>query len=87
MLQPVPKTGPRPAAAKLRLLPPETKWSEAEELGPLGPIFDQDMANLPYVQKGLRAARKPGITLGNYQEIRIRQLHATLDAYVARPAD
>ena len=43
------------------------------------------MGNLPWVQKGIRAARKPGVTLGNYQEIRIRQMHATLDRYLADP--
>jgi phenylpropionate dioxygenase-like ring-hydroxylating dioxygenase large terminal subunit len=83
MLTPVPKDAPCPPAAKLHLLDPETKWSEAEELGPLGAIFDQDMGNLSWVQKGIRAARKPGVTLGNYQEIRIRQMHATLDRYLA----
>lgn len=86
LLQPAPLDEPRPTPAKMRLLPPDMKWSDAEELGPLGAIFDQDMGNLPHVQKGLRATRKPGVTLGNYQEIRIRQLHATLDTYLAKPA-
>jgi hypothetical protein len=87
LLQPVPKNGPCPAPAKMRLLSPEMKWSEAAELGPLGAIFDQDMGNLPWVQKGLRAARKPGVTLANYQEIRLRQLHDTLDRYLSKPPE
>jgi len=45
-------------------------------------VFDQDMSNIPFVQKGLRAARKQGVTLGNYQESRIRHLHRTLDRYL-----
>ena len=33
--------------------------------------------------KGLKTTRKPGTTLANYQENRIRQFHQTLDAYLA----
>jgi hypothetical protein len=35
------------------------------------------------VQRGLHAARKPGITLANYQESRIRHFHGTLDGYIS----
>ena len=38
---------------------------------------------MPMVQKGMKSARK-GLTLGNYQEIRLRHMHQTLDAYLAR---
>ena len=31
---------------------------------------------MPRVQKGMKTARK-GVTLGNYQEIRLRHMHAT----------
>ena len=34
------------------------------------------------VQRGLETTRKPGITLSNYQESKIRWLHAKLDAAV-----
>jgi hypothetical protein len=33
-------------------------------------------------QKGFKAARKKAQTLGNYQEIRVRRLHKTLDTYL-----
>ena len=33
--------------------------------------------------KGLKTARKPGVTLANYQENRIRHFHRTLDEYMA----
>jgi phenylpropionate dioxygenase-like ring-hydroxylating dioxygenase large terminal subunit len=82
MLMPVPPAGPRPAPAVMRLLGENEEWTDAPELGPLGPIFKQDMNNMPFVQRGLRAARKPGITLANYQESRIRHLHKTLSAYL-----
>ena len=46
-------------------------------------VYDQDTGNMERQQKGFYAARKPGVTLGNYQEIRIRHLHQTLDRYLS----
>jgi Ring hydroxylating alpha subunit (catalytic domain) len=46
-------------------------------------VADQDTDNLRRIQKGLKASRKPGVTLARYQESRIRHFHATLDAYLA----
>jgi hypothetical protein len=48
----------------------------------LANVFNQDGANLPQVQKGLRASKKGTVTLGNYQEIRIRHFNRTLDKYL-----
>jgi len=45
-------------------------------------VFNQDGANLPQVQKGLKASKKGAVTLGNYQEVRIRHFHQTLDKYL-----
>ena len=57
----------------------------AEVLGPgLANVFNQDGANLPQVQKGLKASRKGTVTLGNYQEVRIRHFHQTLEKYINR---
>lgn len=76
-------SGPRPAPAPVHHLGLDDPWTEArDELGPLADIFEQDTSNLGRVQRGLRATRKPGITLGNYQEIRIRQFHQELDRWV-----
>ncbi len=44
---------------------------------------NQDMENLPYVQDGLKASKSGWVELANYQEIRIRQFHQTLDKYLA----
>jgi hypothetical protein len=33
-------------------------------------------------QQGFKTSRKPGITLGNYQESRIRRVHMTLDEFL-----
>ncbi len=58
--------------------------ADVAELGLLGPVFDQDLANLPFVQQGLKATRKPGITLADYQESRIRHFHHLLDTWMSR---
>ena len=65
---------PSPLAA-----PEEMLFADITELGLLGPVFDQDCYNLPYVQQGLKTTRKPGITLANYQESRIRHFNRMLD--------
>ncbi|MCK7510586.1 MAG: hypothetical protein MZV70_45370 [Desulfobacterales bacterium] len=85
LLRPLPKGGERPAPAKMRLLATTSAGPTAPDLGVLAPIFEQDMSNMPWVQRGLRASRKPGVTLSVYQESRIRHLHRVLDDYLARP--
>jgi hypothetical protein len=49
----------------------------------LGAVYDQDTMNLDMQQKGFRASKKRGQTLGNYQEVRVRRVHKTLDAYLS----
>ena len=71
------------APAKMTMLGPDQTWSDAPELGSAAMVADQDTDNLMRVQKGLRASRKPGVTLARYQESRIRHFHDTLDAYLS----
>jgi phenylpropionate dioxygenase-like ring-hydroxylating dioxygenase large terminal subunit len=59
-------------------------FANAEELGALGGVFDQDMGNLPHMMRGLKASRKGSVTLASYQESRIRHLHNTLSKYLKR---
>ncbi|MDE2404850.1 MAG: aromatic ring-hydroxylating dioxygenase subunit alpha [Sphingomonadales bacterium] len=61
----------------------DQKWTEAAELGGLGAVFEQDMDNLPFVQEGLHASKNGKVQLANYQEIRLRQFHRTLDKYIS----
>ena len=82
LLGPCSPNGPRPKPAAVRHLGPDDDWVEAPELGGLAMIFNQDSGNLPRVQRGLHATRKPGVTLGNYQEIRIRHFHQELARWV-----
>ena len=75
---------PMPRSAPMHLLRDDEPWTAAEELGTLASVFDQDMVNLPYVQEGLKASKTGLVNLGDYQEIRIRHFHRTLDKYLAR---
>ena len=59
-------------------------WADAEELGGLGMIFDQDMSNIPEVEAGMRTSKKGAVTLGNYQESRLRHFHKTIDKYISK---
>ena len=83
LLEPVPADGERPPPVPMHMLGPDEAWTDAPELGGLAPIFEQDWSNIPFVQRGLRASVRPEITIGRYQEVRIRHLHRTLDRYLA----
>jgi hypothetical protein len=73
---------PRPPDAKTIQLGYDERYAEAEELGMLGSLFDQDANNLPEVQKGLMASRSGQVLTASYQELRIRHFHATLSSYL-----
>ena len=79
-----PKDAPMPAATPMTMLGPDQPWTAYEPWGSLGQVYDQDMANLPYVHEGLKASANNAVELGNYQESRIRQFHNTIDKYIAR---
>ena len=74
---------PLPKSVPMHLLTDAEPWTTAPELGVLGGVFEQDMANMSLVQDGLKASKNRRVELGNYQEIRIRQFHQTIDKYVA----
>jgi nitrite reductase/ring-hydroxylating ferredoxin subunit len=77
-----PFTGERPPAAPIHWLGPDDDWTEAPELGFLARVFNQDTYTLPKVQRGLHATVKPGVTLANYQETKIRHLHRLLERWL-----
>ena len=76
--------GSHPPPAKINLLEPGRDWKDAPELGSAAMVADQDTDNLMRIQRGLKASKKPGVTLARYQESRIRHFHETLDAYLAK---
>ncbi len=57
-------------------------YTAAVGLGGLGPVYDQDTANMAAQTRGFKASLKRGQTLGNYQEIRARHLQMTVERYI-----
>jgi phenylpropionate dioxygenase-like ring-hydroxylating dioxygenase large terminal subunit len=82
VLQPLPPGKPRPAPAKPIRLGIEDSYTSVPGFA-LASILDQDTENLKMQRNGARASRKGAQSLGNYQEARIRQLHLTMDSYLA----
>ena len=77
-------SGQRPDPAEPVELDFEQSFHEVPGLDPgLATIYDQDTGNLIAQQRGFKSSTKSGETLGNYQEVRIRQLHQTLIKYLA----
>jgi phenylpropionate dioxygenase-like ring-hydroxylating dioxygenase large terminal subunit len=79
------RSGERPPAAPIHWLSADDDWTEAPELGFLARVFNQDSFNLPHVQGGLHATKKPGVTFAHYQETKIRHFHRLLDHHLSRP--
>jgi phenylpropionate dioxygenase-like ring-hydroxylating dioxygenase large terminal subunit len=77
-----PFRGRRPEPAKVHWLDYDEPWTNAPELGPLAKVFAQDTYNLPKVQRGLRSAEHTHVTLGNYQETKLRHFHTLLEKYI-----
>ena len=82
MLEPLPDGATHPDPPEPVYLNVEQSYTEIDELAWLGAVYDQDTGNLLRQQQGLKTTRK-GITLGNYQEARIRRFHLTLDGYLS----
>lgn len=82
ILKRLPKGKPRPRPVPVHNLDADEPWTNASELGGLAGVFEQDEANLPEVQKGLRASGIKVVHFGRYTEMRIRQLHRMLDRHI-----
>mgnify|MGYP001187933011 CR=1 FL=1 len=77
-----PFSGERPKPAEMIRLNSNQSWTEVEALGMLAKVFDQDDFNMGRVQLGLETTQKPGVTLGGYQESKVRWLNETLDRWL-----
>ena len=83
-LLPKPKDGSVPETAEVVVLKHGQSFKEAAGMDPgFGAILDQDTDNLTMQQEGLEASAKHGLTLGNYQEIRVRHFEQAVDKYMA----
>lgn len=86
VLPPIPASGERPLPAeRVRLTADESYTTVPGMDEAIGIVFDQDTGNLRAQQEGFTTVKKRGMTLANYQEVRIRHMHQTLDKYVAMP--
>lgn len=81
-MAPVPDGAERPERAPMQVLTLDQPWKDAEGMGGLADVFEQDMANLPRVQAGLKSRGAPGVVFGRYQEARMRMLHRLIDGFV-----
>ena len=85
LLHPVPDAmlakGQRPTPAEKISLGIDDSYTSVPNF-PLAVVLDQDTENFARQSAGMKAALKPGQTLGNYQEARIRRFHMTLDEYL-----
>ena len=77
--------GECPPAAPIHWLGPDDDWVEAPELGMLAKVFNQDVYNMPRVQRGLKAMKQPYVLFGDYGETKPRHFHALLEEWIARP--
>jgi phenylpropionate dioxygenase-like ring-hydroxylating dioxygenase large terminal subunit len=86
MLLPCPKGQTRPPSAPLiEVGIHERVLDKAPAFSFLGHIFDQDMSNMPLLQKGVRAADPAAhhSLLGGYQEMMIQHWNELLDRYTS----
>lgn len=78
ILRPIPADGNYETAAVYHLEQDE-KWVSAPGFEMYGIVFDQDMDNLPRIQRGLKAATHKNHLLADYQEIRLRHFRTRLN--------
>jgi len=78
----VPEGQPRPRGVPMHMLGADEDWADAPELGVLGAVVDQDMSNMELTHEGLKVSKNQRVELGDYQEVRIRHFHQTLDSYL-----
>lgn len=78
-----PFAGDRPPPAPVHWLGPDESFTDAPELGMIGKIFNQDLANMAKVQQGLESSKKGAVTLSDYMESKVRWLHHKLDAWIS----
>ena len=83
-MAPTPVGEERPPAPPIHYLGPDDDWVEAEELGMLAKVFNQDVVNMPEVQRGLKAMKNPEVIFANYGETKPRHFHQLLDEWIAR---
>lgn len=72
----------KPQGVSIHYLEDDQSFTEAEELGGLGPVFEQDMGNMPHMMKGLRSSKSGKIIMAKYEELRLRYLYTRIMEYI-----
>ena len=81
---PAPDPENRPPAAPIHWLGPDEDWVEAEELGMLAKVFNQDVYNMPHVQAGLKTMKQPHVIFADYGETKPRHFHKLLQEWIEK---
>jgi nitrite reductase/ring-hydroxylating ferredoxin subunit len=81
---PAPDGKKRPPAAPIHWLGPDDDWVDAPELGMLAKVFNQDVYNMPRVQRGLKTMKQPYVVFADYGETKLRHFHKLLDERIRR---
>jgi len=85
LLNVVPEGSPRPPPAEPIRIKHEQSYTTVPGVdAALGHIFDQDTANMAWMHEGMQASKRKTAVSAEYQEVRIRHIHQTLDKYLAR---
>jgi nitrite reductase/ring-hydroxylating ferredoxin subunit len=83
ILEPLAAGETHPEPPEPVILDIEQSYTEVEGISWLGPVYDQDTGNLALQTQGFKTSGKAGLTLGNYQEARIRRVHITMDEFMS----
>jgi len=84
-LAPIPKDGQFEPVREVHWLGPDDDWCDAPELGMLAKVFNQDVVNMPEVQRGLKMLKNPEIIFANYGETKPRHFHKLLNEWLEKP--
>jgi phenylpropionate dioxygenase-like ring-hydroxylating dioxygenase large terminal subunit len=82
-MAPSPAGDRRPPPAPVHWLGADDDWVDAPELGMLAKVFNQDVVNMPEVQRGLKMLRDPHVIFANYGETKVRHFQELLGKWLA----
>lgn len=83
-MMPSPGGENRPDPVPVQWLGADDDYTDAPELGTLAKVFNQDVHNLPKVQKGLKALKDPEIIFADYEESKIRHFYTLYNEWMSR---
>jgi phenylpropionate dioxygenase-like ring-hydroxylating dioxygenase large terminal subunit len=82
LMAPWPEDRPRPPPAPIHKLDPDAPISDAPELGMLGRVFLQDIANMHEVQRGVKSSKQGYVMLGVNNDAPVRHFHSLYDKWM-----